>query len=109
MTVTDIQNALLKYKRPLALFVAIVVLMCHFYLGIEQTHTAAVYIKYVGENAENASGSPGRCPSPGRVRSIRALCGTSPAGISRFSVKRSPSGSITPKRCSPLSVNKTTR
>ena len=109
MSVTDIQKSLLKYKRYLALLVAIVVLLCHVYLEFAQTHTATVYIKYVGENAENASGSPGRCPSPGWVRSIRALCGTSPAGISRFSVKRSPSGSITPKRCSPLSVNKTTR
>ena len=64
MTVTDIQNALLKYKRPLALFVAIVVLLCHFYLGISQTHTATVYIKYVGENAEKGQAANGSVLKP---------------------------------------------
>ena len=64
MTVTDIQNILLKYKRPLALFVAIVVLLCHFYLGITQTHTATVYIKYVGENAENGQAANGSALKP---------------------------------------------
>lgn len=64
MTVTDIQNSLLKYKRPLALFVAIVVLLCHFYLGFAQTYTATVYIKYVGENAENGQSANGSVLKP---------------------------------------------
>lgn len=64
MTVTDIQNSLLKYKRPLALFVAIVVLLCHFYLGIAQTHTATVYIKYVDENAKNGQAANGSVLKP---------------------------------------------
>ena len=64
MTVTDIQNILLKYKRPLAMFVAIVVLLCHFYLGFAQTHTATVYIKYLGENAENGQAANGSALQP---------------------------------------------
>lgn len=64
MTVTDIQNALLKHKRPLALFVAIVVLLCHFYLGIAQTHTATVYIKYVDEDAKNGQAANGSVLMP---------------------------------------------
>lgn len=64
MTVTDIQNSLLKYKRPLALFVAVVMLLCHFYLGIEQTHTATVYIKYVGETAANGQAANGSVLKP---------------------------------------------
>lgn len=64
MTVTDIQNALLKYKRPLILFVSIVVLLCHFYLGIEQTHIATVYIKYVGENAGKGQAADGSVLKP---------------------------------------------
>ena len=64
MTVTDIQNSLLKYKRPLALFVAIVMLLCHFYLGIEQTHTATVYIKYMGETAANGQAANGSVLKP---------------------------------------------
>ena len=64
MTVTDIQNILLKYKRPLALFVAIVVLLCHVYLGVAQTHTATVYIKYLGENAEAGQAANGSALKP---------------------------------------------
>lgn len=64
MTVTDIQNILLKYKRPLCLFVAIVMLLCHFYLGISQTYTATVYIKYVGENAESGQTANGSALKP---------------------------------------------
>lgn len=59
MTVTDIQNILLKYKRPLVLFVAIVMLLCHFYIGFAQSHTATVYIKYLGENPENGQAANG--------------------------------------------------
>ena len=64
MTVTDIQNVLLKYKRPLALFVSAVVLLCHFYLGIAQTHTATVYIKYLGATAENGQAADGSVLKP---------------------------------------------
>ena len=64
MTVTDIQNILFKYKRPLALFVAVVVLLCHVYLGISQTHTATVYIKYLGTNAENGQAADGSVLKP---------------------------------------------
>ena len=64
MTVTDIQNILWKHKRPLALFVAVVVLLCHFYLGYAQTHTATVYIKYVAENAENGRAANGSVLKP---------------------------------------------
>lgn len=64
MTVTDIQNILLKYKRPLALFVSIVILLCHFYLGITQTHTATVYIKYLGEKPENGQAANGSALKP---------------------------------------------
>lgn len=64
MTVTDIQNILLKYKRPLALFVSIVMLLCHFYLGISQNYTATVYIKYVGDYAESGEAANGSTLKP---------------------------------------------
>ena len=64
MTVTDIQNILLKYKRPLALFVAVVVLLCHCYLGLAQSHVATVYIKYLGENPENGQAANGSVLKP---------------------------------------------
>lgn len=64
MTVTDIQNILLKYRRSLALFVSIVMLFCYFYLGFAQTHTATVYIKYLGENPENGLAANGSTLKP---------------------------------------------
>lgn len=64
MTVTDIQKSLLKYKRPLALLVCVVVLLCHAYLGIAQTHTATVYIKYVAEDAESGKAADGSVLKP---------------------------------------------
>ena len=64
MTVTDIQNILWKYKRPLALFVSIVVLLCHCYLGVAQSHTATVYIKYLGEKPENGQAANGSALKP---------------------------------------------
>ena len=64
MTVTDIQNTLLKYKRPLAFFVALVVLLCHVYLKFEQSYTATVYIKYLGESAENGQAADGSVLKP---------------------------------------------
>lgn len=64
MTVTDIQNILLKYIRPLILFVAIVVLLCHGYLGTAQSYTATVYIKYLGASAENGQAADGSVLKP---------------------------------------------
>lgn len=64
MTVTDIQNALLRYKRPLALFVSIVVLLCHCYLMAEQTHTATVYIKYLNAKAADGLAADGSSLKP---------------------------------------------
>ena len=64
MTVTDIQNCLLKYKRPLLLFVAITVLLCHGYLMFAQTHVATVYIKFLGEKAENGQAADGSALKP---------------------------------------------
>ena len=64
MTVTDIQNCLLKYKRPLALFVALAVLLCHGYLLVAQSHTATVYIKYLGEKAESGQTANGSVLKP---------------------------------------------
>lgn len=64
MSVADIQKSLLKYKRNLALFVAVVILLCHAYLGIAQTHTATVYIKFVGESAESGETANGAVLNP---------------------------------------------
>ena len=64
MTVTDIQNCLLKYKRPLAVFIAIAVLLCHGYLMFAQSHVATVYIKYLGDNAQNGQAANGSVLKP---------------------------------------------
>lgn len=51
MSVTDFQGYLIKYKKGLAVFVALSILLCSFYININQTYSAEIYIKYIGENA----------------------------------------------------------
>ena len=52
MSISDFQDYLLKYKKPLAIFVALSLLLCMVFINITQNHTAEVFIKYLGENAE---------------------------------------------------------
>lgn len=51
MVATDIFAAFWKRKNIIALFVAVALLICHFYLFLGQTYTATVYIKFLEENA----------------------------------------------------------
>ena len=52
MSISDFQDYLLKYKKPLAIFVAFSLLLCAFFINITQSRTAEIFIKYLGENAE---------------------------------------------------------
>lgn len=51
MIAADILDMLWKQKKLIALFVAVAVLACYLCLFIGQGYTAAVYIKYLGDNA----------------------------------------------------------
>ena len=51
MSVSEFQNYLLKYKKILAIFVALSVLLCAMYIGMKQSYTAEIYIEYLGDNA----------------------------------------------------------
>lgn len=52
MSVAEIQNCLIKYKKPLAVFVSLCLLLCIVYLNVSQSYTAEIYIKYIDEKAE---------------------------------------------------------
>ena len=52
MSVSEFQSYLLKYKKYLAIFVSLSLLLCSLYISISQSYTAEIYIKYLGENAE---------------------------------------------------------
>lgn len=62
MKMLDLQNSLLKYKAPLALFVACCILLCNLVIGVAQTHTAETYIKFLGENAAEGLTPDGENP-----------------------------------------------
>ena len=62
MKVTDLQNCLLKYKAPLALFVASCILLCNLAIGVIQSYTAETYIKFLGENAVEGLTPDGKNP-----------------------------------------------
>ncbi len=62
MKMLDLQNSLLKYKAPLALFVACCILLCNLVIGMAQTYTAETYIKFLGENAAEGLTPDGEHP-----------------------------------------------
>lgn len=51
MSVSDLQSYLLKYKKYLAIFVSLSILLCTVFINVSQSYTAEIYIKYLGENA----------------------------------------------------------
>lgn len=52
MSVSEFQSYLLKYKKGLAVFVSLALLLCAGYINTKQSYTAETFIKYLGENAE---------------------------------------------------------
>ena len=59
MIATDILAALWKQKKIIAFFIAVAVLACYLCLFIGQTHTAAVYIKYLEDRAAEGMATNG--------------------------------------------------
>ena len=59
MIASDILEALWKQKKVIALFVAVAVLACYLCLFMGQTHTAAVYIKYLEDKAADGMATNG--------------------------------------------------
>lgn len=53
MSVSELQSYLLKYKKYLAIFVSLSILLCTIFINVSQSYTAEIYIKYLGENAES--------------------------------------------------------
>lgn len=64
MSVNDIQNSLLKYKKALAILVSLSILLCGAYLGVKQTYTAQIYIRYLGARAEEGIAENGTALDP---------------------------------------------
>ena len=52
MSVSELQSYLLKYKKFLAIFVSIALLLCATFINVSQSYTAEIYIKYLGDKAE---------------------------------------------------------
>ncbi len=64
MIAADILKALWKQKKIIALFLAVAVLACYLCLFVGQTHTAAVYIKYLEEKAADGVATNGKELNP---------------------------------------------
>lgn len=64
MTVADIQQWLWKSRKWIAVFVAAALLLCFAYIGFKQTYAAEVYIKYLGEDAEDGLAPNGSVLNP---------------------------------------------
>ena len=53
MSVSELQSYLLKYKKFLAIFVSVALLLCATFINVSQSYTAEIYIKYLGDKAES--------------------------------------------------------
>lgn len=51
MSVSEFQSYLLKYKKSLAIFVSLSLLLCTIFINVSQSYTAEIYIKYLGDKA----------------------------------------------------------
>lgn len=64
MSVSEIQSYLLKYKKCLAILVSLSLLLCAIYINVSQSYTAEVYIKYLGDKAEQGLTENGKKLNP---------------------------------------------
>ncbi len=67
MKISDLQSCLFKYRKHIALLVAIALLMCNLGIYVMQTNTAEVYIKYLGNNAIEGFAEDGSALDPAEI------------------------------------------
>ena len=64
MSVSELQSYLLKYKKFLAIFVSVALLLCATFINVSQSYTAEIYIKYLGDKAESGLTENGKELNP---------------------------------------------
>ena len=64
MSVSEFQSYLLKYKKYLAIFVSLSLLLCTIFINGTQSYTAEIYIKYLGDKAESGLTENGKELNP---------------------------------------------
>ena len=64
MSVNELQNYLLKYKKFLAIFVSLSLLLCAIFINVTQSYTAEIYIKYLGDKAKSGLTENGKNLNP---------------------------------------------
>lgn len=64
MTAFELFDQIWKRRKIPVLFLAIALLLCHCYLCIGQSHTASVYIKYLGDKALDGQAANGSTLDP---------------------------------------------
>ena len=64
MSVSELQIYLLKYKKFLAIFVALSIFLCAIFINVSQSYTAEIYIKYLGDKAEDGLTENGKKLNP---------------------------------------------
>lgn len=64
MTAFELFDQIWKHRKIPVFFLAIALLLCHFYLCIGQSHMASVYIKYLGDKALDGQAANGSTLDP---------------------------------------------
>lgn len=73
MSVSEIQNSLLRYRRPLAVLVCIAVVVCALFLNLKQSSTAQVYIRYDGTQASRGLTQNGAKLNPYEINNAQIV------------------------------------
>lgn len=92
MTLTDVQNCLLKYKKSIAFLVAFAIILCTAFINITKSYTAEVFIKYTGEDASKGLTENGKQLDPHEISDAiivkRAIDDTGARDITFAKVRR---------------------
>ena len=64
MLISELGSCIFRYKKYLAAFLALALLLCCGYVNMRQSYTAEVYIKYLGEQAKDGLAADGCALNP---------------------------------------------
>lgn len=70
MSVSEFQSYLLKYKKHLAIFVLLSLVLCAIFINFNQSYTAEIYIKYLGDRAESGLTENGKELNPYEIADV---------------------------------------
>jgi len=76
MLASELGNSIMKYKRPLMAFLALSILLCSLYVNVNQSYTAEIYIKYLGDDVKDGIAADGSHLNPYEIKNALVVRNT---------------------------------